>query len=170
MGAVYLKPLDDLMERLDLPYVRYMDDWVILAKTRWALRRVVQQVNTILDNLKLEKHPDKTFIGRIDRGFDFLGYRFVAEGLRLAAQTKQQFVERATRLYEQGAAASRIGEYVRHWLTWVRSGYLEHVWDALLFGGMRSSDVLVIVGGGWAGFPFSGGAMGPGESLRSDRV
>ena len=68
-----------------------MDDWVILAKTRWALRRVVQQVNTILDHLKLEKHPDKTFIGRIDRGFDFLGYRFVADGLRLAAQTKQRF-------------------------------------------------------------------------------
>ena len=132
LKSLYLKPLDDLMERLDLPYVRYMDDWVILAKTRWALRRVVQQVNTILDNLKLEKHPDKTFIGRIDRGFDFLGYRFVAEGLRLAAQTKQRFVERATRLYEQGAAASRIGEYVRHWLTWVRSGCLEHVWDELL--------------------------------------
>ena len=93
-------------------------------------------------NLKLEKHPDKTFIGRIDRGFDFLGYRFVAEGLSLAAQTKQRFVERATRLYEQGAAASRIGEYVRHWLTWVRSGCLEHVWDELLVGVMRSSDVL----------------------------
>ena len=56
------------MERLDLPYVRYTDDWVILAKTRWALRRVVQQVNTILDHLKQEKHPDKTFIGRIDQG------------------------------------------------------------------------------------------------------
>jgi hypothetical protein len=94
-------------------------------------------VNTILDNLKLEKHPDKTFIGRIDRGFDFLGYRFVAEGLRLAAQTKQRFVERATRLYEQGAAASRIGEYVRHWLTWVRSGCLEHVWDEFLDGVSR---------------------------------
>ena len=79
LGALYLKPLDGLMERLDLPYVRYMDDWVTLAKTRWALRRVVQQVNTLLDNLKLEKHPDKTFIGRIDRGFDFLGYRFVAK-------------------------------------------------------------------------------------------
>ena len=116
------------MERQGLPYVRYMDDWVILAKTRWALRRVVQQVNTILDHLKLEKHPDKTFIGRIDRGFEFLGYRFVAAGLRLAAQTKQRFVERATRLYEQGAATSRIGEYVRHWLTWVRSGGVELVW------------------------------------------
>jgi len=160
LGALYLKPLDDLMERQGLPYVRYMDDWVILAKTRWALRRVVQQVNTILDNLKLEKHPDKTFIGRIDRGFDFLGYRFVAEGLRLAAQTKQRFVERATRLYEQGAAASRIGEYVRHWLTWVRSGGLEHVWDEFLVGVMRSPDVLVMVAGVWAGFRVFGGTMG----------
>ncbi len=156
MGALYLKPLDDLMERQGLPYVRYMDDWVIMAKTRWALRRVVQQVNTILDHLKLEKHPDKTFIGRIDRGFDFLGYRIVAEGLRLAAQTKQRFVERATRLYEQGAAAGRIGEYVRHWLTWVRAGGLEHVWVELLVGVMRSSDVLVMVAGVWAGFRSSG--------------
>ena len=140
MGTLYLKPLDNLMERQGLPYVRYMDDWVILAKTRWALRRVVQQVNTILDHLKLEKHPDKTFIGRIDRGFDFSVYRSVVEGLRLAAQTKQRFVERATRLYEQGAAASRIGEYVRHWLTWVRSGGLELVWDAFLDGVTRVSD------------------------------
>ena len=166
MGGMYLKPLDDLMERLDLPYVRYMDDWVILAKTRWALRRVVQQVNTILDNLKLEKHPDKTFIGRIDRGFDFLGYRFVAEGLRLAVQTKQRFVERATRLYEQGAAASRIGEYVRHWLTWVRSGCLEHVWDELLVVVMRSSDVLLLICGGLGRSPGFGGTLG---SVRGSR-
>jgi hypothetical protein len=74
------------------------------------------------------KHPDKTFVGRIDRGFDFLGYRFTAVGLQLAAQTQQRFVERATRLQEQGAAASRIGQYVRHWLPWVRSGGLETLW------------------------------------------
>ena len=129
------------MERLGLPYVRYMDDWVVLARTRWALRRVVQQVNTLLDHLKVEKHPDKTFIGRIDRGFGFLGYRSVAEGLRLAAQTKQRCVERATRLYEQGAAAGRIGEYVRHWLTWVRSGCLGLVWDAFLVGVSRGSGI-----------------------------
>jgi len=89
-----------------------------------------------------------------------LGYRFVAEGLRLAAQTKQRFVERASRLYEQGAAASRIGEYVRHWLTWVRSGCLEHVWDELLVGVLRCSDALVMEAGVWAGFRFSGGSLG----------
>ena len=83
----------------------------------------------------------------------------MAEGLRLAVLTKQRFVERATGLYEQDAAASRIGEYVRHWLTWVRSGGLEHVWDEHLVGVMRSSDVLVLVAGMRAGIRISGGTL-----------
>jgi hypothetical protein len=51
-----------------------MDDWVILAPTRWKLRRAIKVVNQMLTELKVEKHPDKTFTGRIERGFDFLGY------------------------------------------------------------------------------------------------
>jgi hypothetical protein len=44
---------------------------------------------------------DKTFIGRIERGFDFLGYRFSPAGLTLAKQTIANFIEKASRLYEQ---------------------------------------------------------------------
>jgi hypothetical protein len=36
--------------------------------------------------------------------------------------TFDRFIERISRLYEQGADEVRIGEYVRHWLKWVRSG------------------------------------------------
>ncbi len=32
-------------------------------------------------------HPDKTFIGPIERGFDFLGYHFGPEGLSVAKNT-----------------------------------------------------------------------------------
>ncbi len=31
-----------------------------------------------------EKHPDKTFIGRSEKGFDFLGYHFSRDGLSMA--------------------------------------------------------------------------------------
>jgi hypothetical protein len=31
----------------------------------------------------LEKHPDKTYIGKIDRGIDFLGYHFSPDGLSI---------------------------------------------------------------------------------------
>ncbi len=55
----------------------------------------VKAVNAVLRLLRLEKHPDKTFIGKIERGFDFLGYHFSGEGLRMAKATIQRFVERA---------------------------------------------------------------------------
>ncbi len=57
MGAIYLKPLDDAMKQMDVFYVRYMDDWIILSKTRWKLKRAVRICNQILDKLKVEKHP-----------------------------------------------------------------------------------------------------------------
>ena len=30
----------------------------------------------VVGNIVNDLHPDKTFIGRIDKGFDFLGYHF----------------------------------------------------------------------------------------------
>jgi len=44
---------------------------------------------------------DKTFIGRIEKGFDFLGYHFSPEGLSVAEKTIEKFLARAVRLYEQ---------------------------------------------------------------------
>ncbi|WP_353769973.1 reverse transcriptase domain-containing protein [Okeania sp. SIO1F9] len=122
MGALYLKPLDDRMAAMGCFYVRYMDDWVVLAPTRWALRRAIKATNQVMAELKVEKHPDKTFIGRVGRGFDFLGYRFAPGGLAVARVTVERFLERVSRLYEQNATASRIEEYARRWLIWVRSG------------------------------------------------
>jgi hypothetical protein len=122
MGALFLKPLDDLMGRMGLFYVRFMDDWVILAPTRWKLWGAVRAVQELMGELMLELHPDKTFIGRIARGFDFLGYWFTPEGLGIATKTVERFAERVSQLYEQGAGENRIGEYVRRWWRWVRSG------------------------------------------------
>ena len=47
-----------------------MDDILVLAPTRWTIRKAVKVVNGMLGSLGLEKHPDKTFIGRIERRFD----------------------------------------------------------------------------------------------------
>jgi len=42
MGAFYLKLLDERMETTGLAYARFMDDWVILAPTRWKLRAAIR--------------------------------------------------------------------------------------------------------------------------------
>ena len=78
-------------------------------------KKAIQIVNQTLNELKVEKHPDKTFIGRIAKGFDFLGYSFEPKGLSIAPKTLANFLERKTQLYEQGATVKRIGQYVRNW-------------------------------------------------------
>ncbi len=77
-----------------------MDDIIVLAPTRWKLRRAVQTLHQELDALQLEKHPEKTFIARIEKGFDFLGCRFTPRSLTLARKTIENFLERALRLHE----------------------------------------------------------------------
>jgi hypothetical protein len=51
----------------------------------------------------VEKHPDKTFIGLIAKGFDFLGYSFEPKLLSISSNTLSKYFVRKTQLYEQGA-------------------------------------------------------------------
>jgi hypothetical protein len=102
IGAFFLRDLDLRMERSGLFYVRFMDDILVLAPSRPKLRAAVKAVNQLLACLRLDKHPDKTFIGRIEKGFDFLGYRFGAQILKVAETTITRFLEHAAQLYERG--------------------------------------------------------------------
>ena len=117
--------MDDALERLGLFSGRYMDDILVLAPTRWKLRQAVKVVNQVLASLRLDKHPDKTFIGSIAKGFDFLGYHFSPKGLRVAIKTVANFVARMRQLYEHEPGekvSSRLGAYVRRWVRWVTAG------------------------------------------------
>ena len=126
IGAFFLNELDEGFEQEGLFYVRYMDDILILTKTRWKCRRAVKQLNEAFNQLQLEKHPDKTFIGKVEKGFDFLGYHFSVQGLRIANITWSKFVARLHRLYEQKKASADcdavLGEYVYRWIQWANAG------------------------------------------------
>jgi hypothetical protein len=126
MGAFYLHELDCRMKRTGLFYVRFMDNILVLAPTRWKLRLAVKAVNEVLASLRLQKHPEKTFIGRVEKGFDFLGYHFSRDGLTVAKATIERFLERAARLYEQERerpeGPSALGVYVQRWVGWAKAG------------------------------------------------
>ncbi len=132
MGALFLDVLDTRMDAVGLFYVRFMDDWVVLAPSRWKLRKAIATVNQTLAELQVEQHPDKTFIGSVSRGFDFLGYAICSVGLtHIARKTVEKFEERAVRLYEQGADEIRIGAYVRRWRQWATMGLGQFACDAI---------------------------------------
>lgn len=70
MGALILKSLDRIVPQ-DCFYVRYMDDWLILTKTRWQLRRLIKEMYKVMEKLKFKLAIDKSYIGKIARGFNF---------------------------------------------------------------------------------------------------
>ena len=58
-----------------------MDDFLILCKTRWQLKRAVKKLNQYFHHYGFNQHLDKTFIGRLSKGFDWLGYQYAETGI-----------------------------------------------------------------------------------------
>jgi hypothetical protein len=94
----------------------------------------VKTVNQHFNQLKVAQAPDKTFIGRIEKGFDFLGYRFGLPDLALAEKTiinavnkvrqPTLFIEREQKQTAPKRAAM-LDNYITRWLRWVVAGIAE---------------------------------------------
>jgi len=75
-GAIYLKPLDDAFDAMKVTYIRYMDDIIILCKTKKQLARCRRRLMNILQERKLKLSRKKTRIGSISTGFHFCGVEY----------------------------------------------------------------------------------------------
>jgi RNA-directed DNA polymerase len=127
LGAIYLWPLDEMARKHQLSYVRYMDDIVIFSKTRHQLKRIIKGVYACLDELALTLAHDKTWIGRVSKGFDFLGYHISLNGLSMAKRSFDRMSVKLHRLFEQGADHARLVQYLQHWIRWAKTGVSLHV-------------------------------------------
>ena len=122
LAAIYLLPLDEWARKEKIDYVRYMDDIVILTKKRHQLRRAIKKVYSITEELGLKLAPTKTWLGRVTKGFDFLGYRISPNGIQIAQGSLSRMMTKLHRLYEQGATKKRLVDYVNRWMSWAKAG------------------------------------------------
>lgn len=123
LGSIMLTVMDKAFEKIpDIYYARYMDDWVVLCKTRTTLRYIVKLAHRLMQQLKLSLHLDKTFIGKINKGFDFLGYRLSNESISINDTTLDHFRTQLQQRYAQEGSKERLVDYVRRFSLWCRSG------------------------------------------------
>ncbi|MEL5280743.1 reverse transcriptase domain-containing protein [Serratia bockelmannii] len=105
-------------------YARYMDDFIILAPTRWSLRRAVRDLKHFMNQYGFTLHPDKTQLGRTERGFDWMGLWFEQHGIQsIAPRAVSKHRLQCRRLYEQihhlnkDLQAARMALYRRRWVS-----------------------------------------------------
>lgn len=77
-AVYYLNPVDTFAKTvMGLKYYgRYMDDIMILAKTKEELHSILAEIKTQLAKLKLEINEKKTHITKLSRGFTFLQVKY----------------------------------------------------------------------------------------------
>ncbi|MGP3004282.1 reverse transcriptase domain-containing protein [Serratia bockelmannii] len=125
LGAFHLALDCAMAANPHIKYVRYMDDFLIFSRTRWHLRKAVKQLNHALASFGFEQHPDKTFIGHVDKGFDWMGFWFTPSGCTaVAPRAFANHARKYLRLYEQTrryrSASETIRRVVGYQLKWSR--------------------------------------------------
>lgn len=76
-SAIYLKPLDDAFNAMDVVYIRYADDIILLCKTKRSLNRCRRRMMEVLAERKLTLPRKKSRMGDITKPFHFLGIDYL---------------------------------------------------------------------------------------------
>ncbi len=79
-------------------------------------------------------------MGKLDKGFDFLGYRIVKEKLSIAKTSFARLGANISRLYEQQASNERLGKYLKNWLRWEKGG-VDNLIAPIIVNGHRHGNI-----------------------------
>ncbi len=72
-------------------YMRYTDDFVIVAEDRRYLQNLMPKISKFLyTRLTLSLHPDKVFIRKYRQGIDFLGYVALSRHTKVRLKTEKR--------------------------------------------------------------------------------
>ncbi len=114
---LYLDPLDQFIKReLRVPlYVRYMDDVILLSKSRAELlkwRILIESFGK--ESLHLRFHPNKVILGKVTEGIGFLGYRTYPWGIFLRGKSVRRFRQRLKEPLTLEKKVRRLLSYQAH--------------------------------------------------------
>jgi RNA-directed DNA polymerase len=124
LSNILLDDLDKELEARGHRFVRYIDDLVILVKSRRAGRRVMAKISRYLTQLlKLNVNREKSRVVKIEE-LNYLGFTF--RGIRIFAtdQALQDFKHRLRGLTSRSWGVSmaerfeRLNRYVRGWMNY----------------------------------------------------
>jgi retron-type reverse transcriptase len=100
---VYLNELDQYIKHVlrIKRYVRYTDDFVVVAGTYEELEVILTFIRSFLrGHLHLDLHPHKVTIRKYGQGIDFLGYVLLPHHRMLRTKTKRRMVRKLTERVE----------------------------------------------------------------------
>ena len=114
LANVYLQPIDEKYQLLEgCRYWRYVDDILILVPASQAndIRRAIEKD---MDKLHLSLSQDKTVVGKIETGFEYLGYYLLPEKTSVRQSSIINFERTIESIFRNYSSAKKPNpEYLR---------------------------------------------------------
>lgn len=122
---LYLNELDQFVKhKLKAKYyIRYVDDFVILHESKEKLEKWKIEINNFLkEKLKLELHPSKSNVLRLNSGINFLGFRIFYKYKLIRKSNLRNFEKKFNRLrilFDEGIIGrEKVLQSLEGWLAY----------------------------------------------------
>lgn len=94
LANIVLDVLDKELACHGYVFVRYADDFLVLAKSMPEIEKARDLVQHVIEGkLQLKLSPEKTKITTFDQGFDFLGFHFSRSGVTIRTKSVERLKE-----------------------------------------------------------------------------
>ena len=99
LANIVLDVLDQELAKHGYIFVRYADDFLVLAKSTSDIEKAQEIVRDTIENvLKLNLEPNKTKVTTFKQGFDFLGFAFSTNGVSMATKSVERLKDKVRKL------------------------------------------------------------------------
>jgi len=120
---VYLNELDYFVKHYLKAkyYIRYVDDFVILHKSKEQLCKWKGQISEFLQaELKIELHPQKSKISSLSNGIDFVGFRNFYYHRLVRKRNIRKMIRKINNLKNNRISYWRLMESYQGWQAYVK--------------------------------------------------
>jgi len=126
-GNVVLKDFDALLNGRNITTIRYIDDFVILGPSERTVKKAFSAAASALSKLGMaaygpDENPEKSKLGSITDGFDFLGCSIRTNGVMPSSRSREKLLKdirntltagvQAVKMHASSGEARRAGEAV----------------------------------------------------------
>ena len=101
LANIVLNHLDWHLAKLGQRFVRYADDFVVVAQSKTQAGEARKQVEQVLGQLGLQLSPDKTQITTYGKGYTFLGFVISSRSKRMRPKSEKKFRDKVRDLTER---------------------------------------------------------------------
>jgi group II intron reverse transcriptase/maturase/CRISPR-associated endonuclease Cas1 len=127
LSNIYLDAMDKYLEKHDVYFVRYADDFVMLFKTKDEAKDRLNRLKKYLKSMKLNLGEDKTYITHISEGFVFLGVEFKGRNRSVQNERLQKSISKIHSYSKNKSGFAKFIKELNKYLFALKNYYLKIV-------------------------------------------